>query len=94
MTATTAAPQLLAIALGEITINGTRYKVSALPTGEKARGLGIRGNYAVEGPKGSKFLVTDHGPRYELTSVSVTGSAPRPLRGLKRSHFAAFGVEA
>lgn len=93
MTTTTTPAQLLAIALGEITINGTRYTVSALPTSDKAKAIGIRANFAVEGPKGSKFLVTDHGPRYQLTSVSVTGSQPRPLRGLKRSHMAPFGVE-
>ncbi len=72
-----------------IRINGTSYKVQKLET---SKGAGIVGNYSVEGPRSSRFFVTDYGPKFHLVSVSVTGW-PRPLKGLKREHLASLGVE-
>lgn len=79
--------------LGNITIAGTTYSVFRLPCGMKSRAMGIRNRFAIEGPKGGQFFVTDFGPAFTMTSVSINGFA-RPLRGLKREHLAAFGVEA
>lgn len=75
--------------LGTITIAGTSYRVFRLSASPALR---IFNRFAIEGPRGGQFFVTDFGPRYTMTSVSLTGQ-PRPLRGLKREHLAAFGVE-
>lgn len=86
--------------IGVISIGRTVYQVFRLETGENAKRAGIRGNYALEGPRGAMFLVTDHGPKYQINSISMgtKGStrliAFRPLRGLTRAHLAPFGVEA
>lgn len=84
-TATTPTRELL----GQIQILGRTYLVYRLPASPALR---IANRFAIEGPKGGQFFVTDFGPRYTMTSVSLTGQ-PRPLRGLKREHLAAFGVE-
>ena len=79
--------------IGHTTIGRTAYKIYRITTGENSKRAGIRGSYALVGPNGASYLVTDHGPKYKLSSVSCGGSkhqrwtpAPRPLRGLERSH--------
>ena len=79
--------------IGHTTIGRTTYQIFRLPMGENTKRAGIQGNYALVGPNGASYFVTDHGPKYQLTSVSCGGSkhqrwtpAPRPLRGLNRSH--------
>jgi hypothetical protein len=81
--------------LGQTVINGTTYQVYNLGVLENARKAGIVANFALEGPRGAKFFVTDHGPKYQLNSVAVGGGrswqcAARPLRGLKREHLSLF----
>ena len=78
--------------VGHTTIGRTVYQIFRLPLGDNTKRAGILGNYALVGPKGATYFVTDHGPAYQLTSVACGGSkhqrwspAPRPLRGLNRS---------
>ena len=79
--------------IGHTTIGRTAYTIYRIPTGENSKRAGIRGSYALVGPNGASYFVTDHGPKYQLSSVACGGSkhqrwapSPRPLRGLKRSH--------
>ena len=79
--------------VGHTTVGRTVYQIFRLPLGENTRRAGIRGQYALVGANGAQYLVTDHGPRYRLGSIACGGSkhqrwtpAPRPLRGLERSH--------
>lgn len=84
--------------LGLATVGRTVYHVYDITVGPNAAKAGVRHNFALVGPRGAQYFVTDHGPRYELNSVSMGGArpwmpSPRSLRGLERSHLAAFGVE-
>lgn len=87
-------------AIGHTVINGTTYSVHRLSTGPNSSRAGILGNYALKGPNGATYFVTDYGPKYQINSVSCGGSkhqrwtpAPRPLRGLTREHLSLF-IEA
>src|SRR5262245_30183031 len=82
---------------GQTVIHGTTYQVYQLPTGENSHKAGIIGHWALEGPRGACYFVTDYGPSYQLNSVAVGGSqtqhwtpAARPLRGLTREHLRLF----
>ncbi len=85
--------------IGVISIGKTVYQVFRLEVGENSKGAGIRHNFALEGPRGAMFFVTDHGPKYLINSVSMGTKnskrliAFRPLKGLTRAHLAPFGVE-
>ena len=79
--------------VGHTTIGKTIYEIFRLPLGDNSKRAGVRGNYALVGPNGASYLVTDLGPTYKLNSISCGGSkhqrwtpAPRKLRGLERSH--------
>ena len=81
--------------VGQVAVGGTTYQVYKLSDGVAT---GYR-NWALEGPTGATYFVTDHGPQYKLNSVATGGStkawknwtpSPRPLRGLTRQTFAAF----
>lgn len=83
--------------LGHTVVGKTVYKVYAIRVGENAKAAGILGNYALVGPNGASYYVTDHGPKYQINSVAVGGSksqrwtpAARPLRGLTRAHLSLF----
>lgn len=81
--------------LGHTIIGKTAYKVHGLPANAAA---GIVARFALVGPKGSHYFVTDYGKQYHLNSVCLGGGvswrcAPRPLRGLERRHLTLFGVE-
>ncbi len=89
---------------GWIVVERTTYQVFVLGVGDNSRKYGIVGNYALIGPKGASYFVTDHGPNYKLNSVA-TGKvgiaanhhsvpAARPLRGLTRDHLARFAQTA
>jgi hypothetical protein len=92
------------IPVGMTMVAGTAYKVYDLGVGENAKRAGIRGNYALEGPRGAQYFVTDHGPKFRLNVVAMGGDSTRPnwrpsptnignLRHLKREDLSAFGVE-
>ena len=79
--------------VGHTTIGRTVYQIFRLPLGDNTKRAGVRGNYALVGPNGASYFVTDLGPAYALNSTACGGSkhqrwtpAPRPLRGLERSH--------
>jgi len=77
---------------GTTVVGKTTYKVWVL---KPKPDLGLVARFAMVGPRGSMYFVTDHGPKYLLNSVCLGGgvswrAAPRPLRGLDRSHLAAF----
>jgi len=96
---TASAPSLAGYTLlGLALIGRTTYRVYDITVGPNAAKAGVVHNFALEGPRGAQYFVTDHGPKYELCSVSMGGArpwmpSPRPLRGLDRKHLAAFGVE-
>jgi hypothetical protein len=80
--------------IGVVTVGRTVYTVYRLPVAEASRAAGVANRFAMEGPKGAAYLVTDWGVGYRINSVRVSRScAPRPLRDLTREHLAAFGVE-
>lgn len=71
--------------LGHTTVGRTTCQVYRLD--------GYTGKYALEGPRGACYFVTDHGPAYQINSVAIGGArpwtpVPRPLRGLTRAHLA------
>ncbi len=81
--------------IGHAVIGKTAYKVYRLPVGESSRKAGILGNYALEGPRGACYFVTDHGPKFKINSCAVGGARPwnvdaRPLRGLTRESISLF----
>lgn len=81
---------------GTTVVGKTTYKVWVL---KPKPDLGLVARFAMVGPRGSMYFVTDHGPKYLLNSVCLGGgvswrAAPRPLRGLDRSHLAAFYPDA
>ena len=87
------------VPLGVTAIGRTTYTVYGMTVGPNSARAGVRYNFALEGPRGAAFLVTDYGPRYKLNSISCGGGrgrmtcAPRELRGLQRADLASFGVE-
>lgn len=84
---------ILGAPIGLVQVGKTTYTVHRLATGPNARAAGIENNFALIGPKGAQFFVTDHGPRYLLNAIAIGVSiSPRRMRGLTREHLAAFGV--
>ncbi len=84
---------------GEAVVGKTRYRVYHLPVGENSQRAGVVARFALVGPRGSSYFVTDHGQNYRLNSVCMGGGVswraqPRPLRGLTRDHLSAFYSEA
>ena len=84
---------------GMAQVGRTAYQVYRMPVLPNTSKAGVRNQFALVGPRGATYLVSDHGPRYELVSVACGGGkpwapAPRKLAGLQRSDLAAFGVEA
>jgi len=81
---------------GQTVIGTTVYQVYRLPVGENATRYGVVANFALEGPRGACYFVTDHGSKFQLNSVAIGGGqfgnriAPRPLRGLTRAHLSLF----
>lgn len=81
--------------IGTVQIGKTVYIVRRLPIGENTAAAGVRNQFALEGPRGAEFIVIDHGPRFRLNAFAFSRRcSPRPMRGVERAHFAAFGVEA
>ena len=83
------------VPLGSITVGRTAYLVYHVATGEHGKRAGIVAQYALEGPRGATYYVTDYGPTYRINSIACGGArswAPSPvsLRGLTREHFTAF----
>lgn len=80
--------------LGMVTVGRTAYQVYRVAAGPNCQREGMR-FFALIGPRGASYLVTDHGPRYALNSCACGGGqswapAPRSLRGLTREHLQAF----
>lgn len=78
--------------IGSTVIGKTTYRVHHMPAKPD---VGIVARFALVGPKGSTYMVTDWGNGYGLNSVCLGGgapwqAAPRPLRGLTREHLAPF----
>jgi hypothetical protein len=84
--------------IGWIVVGRTTYQVFGLPVGDNTRRAGVLAHYALVGPGGASYFVTDYGPGYLINSIacgSVTvgrrpAPAPRPLRGLTREHLTQF----
>lgn len=80
--------------IGVVKIGKTTYVVRRLPIGTNTAAAGVRNQFALEGPRGAEFLVIDHGPKFRLNAFAFSRRcAPRPMHGVTRQHFAAFGVE-
>ncbi len=83
--------------LGHTVIGKTAYQVFALAMSESSIAAGVHGRYALIGPNGASYFVTDYGPDFRINSVACGGSktqhwapSPRPLRGLTRAHLSLF----
>lgn len=86
--------------IGVISIGKTVYQVFRLEVGENSKGAGIRHNFALEGPRGAMFFVTDHGAlvspfsgRKAISRVGILRAHADAVDQILRSHLAPFGVE-
>ncbi len=90
------------IPIGLVAVGRTTYEVFRMSVGENSRRVGVLANYALRGPRGAMYFVTDHGPKYRLTVVAVGGARPwmpspsaiGNLRNLTREQLAPFAVIA
>ena len=76
--------------IGTVEIGRTVYQVYSLSVGPNSAKMGVKGHYALVGPRGAGYMVTDHGPQYQPVSFAVGTDqrrcSPRPLRGLTSRH--------
>lgn len=84
---------------GSVTVNGSAYDVFPMAVGTNQAAYGVVANYALRGPRGAWYLVTDHGPKYRLNILatggstrSVSRSKASPLYNLTRDQLLPFAI--